>query len=88
MNLITRTIIFIFFTAFLYFLPWWFLFTAIFVVMFLKRVLLFELVVPAFMIDVIYGVPLERFYDFQFVATCIMVLMLVTIFFIKKYLRN
>lgn len=88
MNTITRIFVFIFFCAGLYFLPWWLLFTVIFVVMFLKRVLLFELVVPAFMIDVVYGVPLERFYDFQFVATCIMVLMLVTIFFIKKYLRN
>lgn len=88
MNIIIRTLVFIFFSIGLYFLPWWILFTVVFVIMFLKRALLFELVVPAFMIDVIYGVHLERFYDFQFVATGIMVFILVTIFFIKKYLRN
>ncbi len=88
MNLLARLTIFIVFTLCIYFIPWWFLFAVIFILMVIKRVVLVELLVPAFMIDIMYGVPLARFNSFQFVATTIFLLMLLVIFIIKKYIRN
>jgi hypothetical protein len=87
MSLITRLVIFIVFVSCIYFIPWWLLFAGVFIIMLIKRVVLFELILPAFMIDVIYGVPLVRFYNFQFVATLIFVFILLIIFLIKKYIR-
>lgn len=87
MNLITRLIIFLVFLVGIYFLPWWLLFAAAFVVMLIKRAVLFELLIPAFLVDVVYGVPIERFNNFQFVATSIMVGILLVILLIKKYVR-
>ncbi len=88
MNLLARLAIFIIFTLCIYFIPWWFLFAVLFVFMVIKRVALVELLVPAFMIDITYGIPLARFNNFQFVATTIFLLMLLVIFIIKKYIRN
>lgn len=88
MNLLVRLFIFIIFTASIYFIPWWLLFGAVFVIMVIKRVVLLELLVPVFMIDIMYGVPLARFGNFQFVATAIFLLMLLVVFIIKKYIRN
>ncbi len=88
MNLLARLAIFVAFTLSVYFVPWWFLFAVIFILMVIKRVVLVELLAPAFMIDIMYGIPLVRFNNFQFVATTIFLLMLLVIFIIKKYIRN
>jgi hypothetical protein len=88
MNLFIRLAVFILFALGVYFIPWWFLFVAVFVFMVIKRTVLFELLVPVFMADVIYGVPISRFHNFQFVSTSILIVMLAIVFIIKKYIRN
>ena len=88
MNLFIRLAVFVLFTLGIYFIPWWFLFAAVFIFMVLKRVILIELILPAFMLDIMYGTPLGRFNNFQFVATVIFLAMLLVVFVIKKYIRN
>lgn len=87
MNLIIRLVIFIVFTLGIYFIPWWLLFALVFIYMVISRAVLIELLVPVFMVDIMYGVPLARFNNFQFVATAIFLLMLLIIYIIKKYIR-
>ena len=86
-SLPARLLVFVFFLVGIYFLPWWIVFACVFVVMLIKRVVLVELLVPAFIMDVIYGAPIDRFYDFQFMASLIMVVILIVAFLVKKYVR-
>lgn len=82
-----RIPVFIFFVFGIYFLPWWFLFSAVFVLMLFYRVLLYELLVPVLLMDFIYGISIERFYGFQFVASLIFVGVLFIVYIVKKHFR-
>lgn len=82
-----RILFFVICTLSTYFLPWWVLFAVAILVMILKRVVLFELIVPALLIDTLYSIPIDRFFNFQFVATSIMLIIILIAWFVKKQFR-
>lgn len=88
MNLNKRFLIFILFSLGVYFLPWIFSFVVIFILMLFYRTPLVELLIPTLLIDLIYGVPMGKFYNFQFVASLIFAGLLLIVFIVKKYFRN
>lgn len=86
----TNTARFVFLVACIlgvYLLPWWLLFFVMVSVMIFFRTVLFELMLPAVLTDILYSVKSERFFEFQFFTTFIMAVIILLAWFIKNYFR-